>query len=127
MHDDDDDIEVSPFQKIAELIGKEKAAQLSARFGGRRLYIPVAPGQHHPLTVAIGVEAALLVADQFKNERLDIPVAEGKRLRIIEMRLVKKLPVAEIARELICTERHVYQVLHDARSEGDERQQTLFE
>ncbi|MBI1262971.1 MAG: hypothetical protein GC184_14735 [Rhizobiales bacterium] len=115
--------EIAPFDEIRNLVGAETAAKLSAVFGGRRLYVPRNPGPHHPLAAAVGLEAARHIAREFGSARLDIPLAPGKRARIIAMR-AEKISVADIAKALLCTERHVYYVLADNSS--DARQDDLF-
>ena len=37
-------------EELKELLGEEGARKLAQAFGGRRLYVPVSHGAHHPIT-----------------------------------------------------------------------------
>lgn len=116
--------EPTPWATIVELVGEEPAARLSRSFGGCRVYIPQRPGPHHPLSVCIGDALAGRIAEAFAGHRLDIPLRKGRRALIVELR-GQGHSVARIAREVGCTERHVYQVLAEVRPDG--RQPGLFD
>lgn len=118
------DEEFTQFAAIERLIGTELAGRLSARFGGRRFYVPKSPGPSHPLSVVVGHAAAIKIAQEFPGWKLSIPLGLGKRARIVSMREARK-SVSEIAAALHCTERHVYYVLAEQRGCSD--QQDLFQ
>lgn len=120
---DDEDKEFSPFEAIERLVGPELAARISARFGGRRFYVPAKPGPNHPLSIIVGHEAAVKIGLEFRGAKLSIPLGQGKRARIASMREAGK-SVAAIAAALQCTERHVYYVLAEQR--GGSKQSDLF-
>ncbi len=115
-------IEVDPFadpappslyNQIVRSIGDHAADKLIADFGGRRLYIVIAPGPDDQVTKSIGLIAALAMARSFGGDRLMIPLGtdqEQRRSRIIAMR-ADHLSIPRIARQLRCTERYVYKVL----------------
>ncbi len=99
-------------------IGDHAADKLIADFGGRRLYILIAPGPDDQVSKSIGLIAALAMARSFGGDRLMIPLGtdqERRRSRIIEMR-ANHLSIPRIARQLRCTERYVYKVLALERS-----------
>jgi Homeodomain-like domain len=108
--------ETSPlamFKQIARSIGDDATDKLIEDFGGRRLYVPRAPGPGDQLTASIGLAAALGLARTFGGDRLMIPLSgsnERRRIRILAMRS-DNISVSRIARSLRCTERYVYKVL----------------
>lgn len=95
---------------IRRLIGEDRARLLSEAFGGRRLYVPRDPGEHHPISVAIGLHAAAQLAAAFHGVSIDIPMLPEKRSQIRRLRFIDRKTVAAIAREVHCTERWVYKV-----------------
>lgn len=114
MKDDEAFYELAPWPSILVMIGAATASRLSAEHGGRRLYIPKAPGPHHPLSQMIGHDLALAVGAEWGGHRLDVPLTAGRRARIVELRATH-YSVSAIASIIGCTERHVYQVLADDR------------
>ncbi|MGH7925660.1 MAG: helix-turn-helix domain-containing protein [Candidatus Binatus sp.] len=103
----------SLYDQIVRSIGAAAADRLIADFGGRRLYIPLAPAPQDLIARSIGLLAALAMARTFGSERLLIPVTSDhnrRRVRIVAMRAAH-VSIARIARELRCTERYVYKVL----------------
>jgi Homeodomain-like domain len=101
------------YDQVGHLIGNDAADKLIADFGGRRLYIPVAPGPGDQITRSIGLLAALAMARVFGGDRLLIPVTSDharRRVRIVAMR-ADHVSISRIAQELRCTERYVYKVL----------------
>jgi DNA-binding NarL/FixJ family response regulator len=101
---------------IVEIIGEEAAAKLIARFGGTRLYVPHRPCADDVLARVVGAGAALKLAQMFGGERVELPKPPPRRTRILALRAAGR-SVEEIARELECTRRRVFQVLADARRE----------
>ncbi len=103
----------SLYDQIGRSIGDDAADKLIADFGGRRLYIPIAPAPGDRVTTSIGPVAALAMARAFGGDRLLIPVTSDharRRARILAMR-AEHLSIPSIARQLRCTERYVYKVL----------------
>ncbi len=101
------------YDHIGRSIGCDAADKLVADFGGRRLYIPAAPGPGDLITRSIGLLAALEMGRVFGGDRLLIPVTSDnarRRVRILAMR-AERVSVSRIAHELRCTERYVYKVL----------------
>ena len=77
------------YDQIAHSIGGDAADKLIADFGGRRLYIPLAPGPGDLITRSIGLISALAMARVFGSDRLLIPVTSThlrRRARIVAMR-----------------------------------------
>jgi hypothetical protein len=101
------------YDQIVQSIGAEAADKLIADFGGRRLYIPIAPAPGDLLARSIGLLPALQMARMFGSDRLLIPVTSDharRRVRIVAMRAAH-VSISHIAQELRCTERYVYKVL----------------
>jgi Mor family transcriptional regulator len=105
---------------IVELVGVEAAHKLAQDFGGTRVYVPVAPHDAHPLARSIGTAAAAKIGASFGGEELEIPLIKSRaqrrrdRERIICLHRAGKA-IASIAREVRCSERHVYNVLSERR------------
>ena len=117
--DFEDEVEAPLWTQIVAAIGADAAGRLSARFGGRRLYIPRDPGSNHEISLVIGVEAAKAIACDHAGRTVDIPRALGVRARILELSR-QNVQVSRIAEMLRCTERHVYYVRAEARDDGEE-------
>lgn len=98
--------------RFAEEVGEEIALQISARFGGRQLYIPNKPPVDSDLVAAIGQVAAHKLAKRFGGISYAIPIASGKRARIVAL-LQDGKTKAEVADLVGCTERYVYRVQAD--------------
>lgn len=99
---------------LVDLIGMPACLKLSARYGGRRLSIPMAIRRDHPLALAIGYEASRHLVDTWGGDRLEVPKAES----ILRARRNKKihdlksrLSVPQIAEQFGLTERQVYNIL----------------
>jgi Homeodomain-like domain len=108
-----DPVPATLYDLISRSIGEDAADKLIADFGGRRLYIPIAPGPTDLIARSIGLVAALAMAHTFGSDRLLIPVSSThnrRRVRIVAMR-AEHVSISHIARELRCTERYVYKVL----------------
>lgn len=104
---------------IVDLIGEAAALALSKARGGRSLTIPSPDrlGPSSPVVALVGRTAAEALAARFGGTRIDVPLGPGKRARIWEMR-GRGTAIAEIAREMRCTERTVYNVLAGAPPKG---------
>jgi Homeodomain-like domain len=106
------------YDQIVHSIGANAADKLIADFGGRRLYIPIAPAPGDLLARSIGLIPALAMARVFGSDRLLIPVTSDharRRVRIVAMR-ADHVSISHIAQELRCTERYVYKVLALSRA-----------
>ena len=109
-------------RQVAEVIGDEAAHKLARDFRGTRLYIPSEPCESHPLTLSVGHEVALVIAEKFAGEELVIPMYKTRAQRRIDRELIVKLrtrhrSIAAIARQVGCSERHVYNVLAETKRE----------
>jgi hypothetical protein len=111
------DPEAPAWPQVAAVLGEEAATLMSRTFGGRRLYVPRTVGIHHPLTVCIGPVRAGQLCEFMGGHSVEPTLLPGKRARIVELGAAK-VQKAEIARRIGCTERHVYQVLAEARGEA---------
>ena len=106
-------VRTSLYDQIGHSIGGDAANKLIADFGGRRLYIPIAPAPGDLITRSIGLPAAMAMARVFGGDRILIPATSDharRRVRIVAMR-ADHVSISRIAHELRCTERYVYKVL----------------
>lgn len=105
--------------RIAAVIGREATIALMVKFGGTRLYIPRRPREIEPtssIVFAIGWDLAQKLGDAFGGESIVVPLhksrAARRRDRAEIIRLHREgITVASIARQVGCSERHVYNVL----------------
>lgn len=104
----------SMLEELIHIIGEEAARRLVADFGGTRLYVPHFPGEDDTLARSIGIAAAVKLARIFGGDRVEVPNPPPRRVRILTMRAAGH-SVDQIARELRCTRRRVFQVLAEAR------------
>lgn len=104
------------FGDLAELIGASLALTLSQKRGGRSLYIPAPArlGPASPVVVLVGPDAAEALARRYGGAAIAVPLGPGKRARAWELRDAGR-SVGQIAAELHCTERTVYNILAGPR------------
>lgn len=111
---------------LRPVIGARATERLLLSFAGRQLWIPREVGEHHPIAAAIGADKARTLCDHFHGTWISVPVAQAKRARILDLKRAG-LSNGQIAAQLLCTERFVYQVLADAReAAATRRQHDLF-
>ncbi len=99
---------------VDELIGPDGALALAEAFGGRRIYLPKAPGQHHPLSVVVGAKAALIIGQVMGGLYLAVPLSPSRRAQILALKAAGKGPI-EIRRIMKCSRSLVFKVLQEAR------------
>lgn len=109
---------------IASAIGRDAALKLADKFGGTRIYVPLAIGDHHPLCVALGREIADSLAAYCGGGPLVVPKQAARRERVLELHSRRSLTIAQIALETGYSERHVHRLLSEAT---DDRQPGLFD
>ncbi len=100
---------------LTALLGDEALAKLSARFGGRRIYVPASITSGHELVLVVGLEAAKVLATHFAGVTLSVPMpqhAADRRRQVIEMN-AEGFTRAAIAEKVGLTERRVYQILDE--------------
>lgn len=97
-------------ESVAKLIGDDLATRLSCDFGGIRIYIPINPGEHSPVTASIGQKAANNIAQIYGGMTMKVPLTIGKRSQIRELLAQRKLSIPQIARKMKCHERTVERV-----------------
>jgi DNA-binding NarL/FixJ family response regulator len=107
---------------IAELIGDEAVQRLMAAFAGRSIYVPRTAGDSHPITAAIGTAAAAIFCEHYHRTEVEFAAAMCRRQRILDLKALGRSNGA-IATELLVSERHVRDVLAEAR---DTRQLSLL-
>jgi len=104
------------YADLVGLIGQAKALHLSKIRGGRALSIPAPQrlGPQSPVVVLVGAEAAEALARVYGGGRIDVPLGPGKRALVWELREAGKT-IPQIAADLRCTERTVYNILSGPR------------
>lgn len=117
-------------REIARLIGVGAVLKLSVRWGGVRLYVPLAENMSaaHPIACEIGLEAALKLAGAYGGEQgIDIArcVAAARAARNAEM-LAQDASQRSLARRYGLSERQVRNIVRAARDAADEAQGGLF-
>lgn len=108
---------LASIEGLTELIGGEALRKLSNELGGRRVYVPARPGEHHFLTVIVGQAAADQLADAFGGAQLCVPLNRARQAEILELD-ARKWTRAAIAKKMDLSERRIYQVLEEARRAG---------
>jgi hypothetical protein len=103
-------------RQIADELGEEMARMLIGGFGGTRLYIPLRPHDASPIVRTLGGDAARALGRRFGGEAVDVPLHKMRADRRRDRAAILKLredgrSIAEIARGIGCSERHVYYVL----------------
>jgi Mor family transcriptional regulator len=102
--------------QIGAELGDEMVRMLSSGFGGTRLYIPLQPEETSPVVLVLGDEAAKRLGRRFGGEAVQIPLHKSRAQRRRDRDAILQLreqghSVSSIAREIGCSERHVYHVL----------------
>ena len=108
---------------LCEAVGESAAAKLALHFGGIRLYVPRAPGEHHPIMAALGPDDAQRVVAWAGGGSFDVPKQAARRDRVRQLRSRGTLTTTQIALETGYTERHIYRL---ARADRDDNQLSLF-
>ena len=67
-------------RELVECIGFTAAVELVRAYGGRRVYIPLAPAPSHPLAIAIGHNAAMTLAARFSRCQIELPMMTNASL-----------------------------------------------
>jgi len=102
---------VKAVDELTRIAGAEATAKLIDRFGGTRLYVPVAAKPESELVAAVGMDAAVRLCRAFGGERIEVPRKHDVlRERILELG-DRGLSRSAIALELKCTVRWVRHVL----------------
>lgn len=100
----------SGFAELSAIAGQAATEKLRWAFAGVRLHIPRHPGGTK-LERIVGPDVAAKLGRRFGGCTFEIPgIGQNKRLMIVALR-EQGMTGAQIARELRCTERHVYRVL----------------
>lgn len=113
---------------LTALLGSETLAKLSARFGGRRVYVPARLTAAHELAIVLGLEAAQLLSTHYAGHTLAVPMpqdAAARRQRVVEMDAGGSTRAA-IAESVGLTERRVYQILNEEQDPDPDPQPTLI-
>lgn len=97
------------------LLGEAGAKDLARELGGRRIYVPHKPGDHHPITVAVGRRNADRLAGAYHGTAIDIPMMPDTCTEIRRLD-AQGWTRAAIARKLKVTERWVYMALRNGPS-----------
>ena len=120
---------------VAEQVSGAVAKRLVEVFPGTRKYVPHKIDEDHELAV-IGIHYARALSRVFGGTRLDIPMrmlSAHQRRRLILKLAADNMERGDIALRVGVCERRVYQVLQEAKDNGeieidlsDDRQASLF-
>lgn len=103
-------------EELSAVLAPDVLERLLGELGGCEIYVPkTAPGEHHPISVAIGQPAAARLSEYFGGVVLDLPVGGNKRQTILELHAAGERR-RSIARKVGLTERRVYQVLAERQA-----------
>ena len=108
--------------ELEELVGAEAVSRLLASFAGRRIYVPRSGGDAHPIVQAIGRDAAKTLFEYWHGTDIEFPAPIARRQRILDLKRAGRT-TSEIAAQLLVSERHVREVVAEAR---DTRQLSLL-
>ena len=108
------------FQDLAELLGEDAAWELVDLWGGTRRYIPIAPGDDHPLAARFGMERARWICQALGRGHIEIPAM--RKARVIRLS-GQGYSAPAIADKVGVTDVRVRQILKEDR---DTRQADLF-
>lgn len=116
--------------EIARVSSVATALTLSARYGGRRIYMPEVMTEEHYLAQAVGIDAAMALSHHYPGDRLEIPVFRDLRARIKANAIVAARRAgrsqADLAAEYGMTERGIRLAERRAEQAGDPAQGDLF-
>lgn len=111
-------------RELERLIGPDQAAQLVARAGGIRVYLPrpenVTPGSR--IAAIISVDAAKILCAVWACERITIPVAKARRTDARDQEMLAeraRFTIPQLARRYAMTETGVYRALARARAKNE--------
>jgi hypothetical protein len=100
-------------QRIADLVGLEKAMYLASKQGGlTNVYIPQSPNTQHAWRALLGDDAWKKVCQAFGGQRIHLPLgshADLKKVAILDL-AEQGLNNRQIALQLRVSERYVYQL-----------------
>jgi hypothetical protein len=112
-----EDLSENPtLESIARLIGADQAARISQAFGGLKLYIPKAPGEHSALSVVIGLEDARTIAEIWGGMELVVPITLGKNAEAKSL-LKSGMSVSRVVRHLRCSRSYIYRLRAEIESD----------
>ena len=106
----------APLHELVRVLGLPTALRLVEKFGGVRVYLPLAENMtdDNPIAAAIGVDAARDLCALWPQERPYIPravqILREERDKAL-LRDAEELSVPELARKYELTERAIYNVL----------------
>lgn len=98
--------------EIIDAIGREKAAELSRRLGGKCVYVPLEPAEDNPIAEALGIDTLAQLTRAIGSGVLYIPVGiyKSQRDQRINQLIAKGVPARRIARALKLSERTIRHV-----------------
>lgn len=109
-------------ESAERILGTAARDALWRAFSARKVYVPKWVTADHPIALAVGVGGMQLLAAELGGITVEVPTSpecgpRGRRDRICALMLAG-IPRHIIAREAICTERRVNQIIADLRADG---------
>lgn len=121
-------------QEIVQLVGLAGALALVEKYGGTRVYVPVAPVVEHPLTRLLGPVGVAALAAAWGRDWLDVPrgvgILRAERDRAVRAAFDAGTSARKLALEYRLTERHIWRILAGVDAEpydSPSRQLPLFD
>ncbi|MFP4137461.1 MAG: Mor transcription activator family protein [Halomonas sp.] len=100
---------------LADAIGHTATVRLMRAYGGRRLYIPVAIPEEHPLAAVLGYRACRPLSERWGGERITIPDDQTALLDLRNRKIAEQYragePIRSLARRYGLSPRMVRKVL----------------
>ncbi|MCE7915392.1 MAG: hypothetical protein DYH15_12130 [Nitrosomonas sp. PRO4] len=110
------------------VIGVNNVLKIIAKWGGTRLYVPVAINEQHPIAQLIGIKAAEKLVSYCGGDYIEPPVGLVAKLSIRNAQIKednKAMSQSQLARKYNLTIRQIRNILSDCEKNDD--QLGLFE
>lgn len=101
-------------QEWARLTDVPTTLKVLQEWGGMKVSIPKRLSRRSPLVKLVGAEHARAIIAAYGDMKIDIPVLRGPSLKSRIMAFPADTPTRVVAKELMCTERFVRMVRHNA-------------
>ena len=86
--------------RLADQIGHQPALRLIRAHGGRRLYIPQAMKDDHPIALLVGHAIAVSLSEQYGGDYLEVPDEQTALLDLRNRRICIRFEAGQSIRSL---------------------------
>lgn len=100
---------------LASILGRERALQLAARFGGLPVYVPLRYSKDHLWASLVTANEWLAIAERYGRQTITLPRGVYIRAtkRLVHELLAQGRKVREIAQTLSISQSHAYRILRE--------------